>query len=267
MSVRTMAAVWDKSAHAGTELLMLLAIADFADDNGNAYPAVATLAMKCRMTPRNVNHILTQLKASGELEVRLNEGPKGCNRYRIRLDGVGLKPASPLKAASPLKCTSPSEGGFTLNPASLTPEAGFSKPLKPASDEPSLNHQEPSGTSLARPRRLPSCPFEAIVAAYHEALPDLPRVKVVDAKGRRKKLSDFWTFVFTSKRTDGTIRATNADEAMVWIRGFFQRASRNDFIMGRTARGAGHEAWEAGLDYLVSENGRIQVIEKTRDAG
>jgi hypothetical protein len=131
MSVRTMAAVWERSSHAGTELLMLLAIADFADDGGNAYPAVATLASKCRMTARNANLILAALRASGELEVRPNEGPKGTNRYRV-LPAGGLKAASPLKRASPLK------------PASSTPEAGFPKPLKPASDEPSLNHHEPA---------------------------------------------------------------------------------------------------------------------------
>ena len=36
MSVRTMAKVWESSRHAGSDLLMLLAIADFADDDGNA---------------------------------------------------------------------------------------------------------------------------------------------------------------------------------------------------------------------------------------
>ena len=128
MSVRTMARVWDQSAHAGTELLMLLAIADFADDEGNAYPAVPTLAAKCRMSPRNANFILSALRESGELEVRPNEGPRGTNRYKVV---TGLKPASPLKSASPLKPTSP------------TPEAGFPEPLKPTSDEPPLNHQEP----------------------------------------------------------------------------------------------------------------------------
>lgn len=152
MSVRTMARVWDASKHSGTELLVLLAIADFADDNGNAYPAVPTLAEKCRMSPRNANFILSALKASGELEVRSNEGPRGTNRYRIVLPGLEVvKRASPSKGSKPLKPTSPltpeagftPEAPFTLKPTSSTPEAGFLKPLKPTSDEPSLNHQEP----------------------------------------------------------------------------------------------------------------------------
>ncbi len=69
---------------------MLLAIADFSDDDGKAYPSVPTLARKCRMVPRNVNHILAKLKASGELVVKQNEGPRGTNLFFIP-----LKPASP----------------------------------------------------------------------------------------------------------------------------------------------------------------------------
>lgn len=83
MSVRTMARVWAESKHSGTELLMLLAIADFSDDDGRAYPSVAGLAEKCRMKPRNANYILAALQASGELRVRLNQGPKGKNLYQI----------------------------------------------------------------------------------------------------------------------------------------------------------------------------------------
>jgi hypothetical protein len=107
-----MARVWEQSQHAGTNLLMLLAIADFADDDGQAYPAVPTLALKCRMTSRNANLILSVLRKSGELIVRQNEGPRGTNMYLIP-----LKPASPLKDSSSLKRASP------------TPEAGFPKPL------------------------------------------------------------------------------------------------------------------------------------------
>ena len=155
MSVRCITQVLDRSAHSGTELLALVVLADYSDDDGNSYPAVASIARKCRMTPRNANYVLNALQASGELRVLKNEGPKGTNRYRIMLANLGaepLKPASPLKGASPLK------------PASSTPEAGFLKPLKPASDEPSLNRQEPS----SKARRVRSAP--ATVAEF--MLPD-----------------------------------------------------------------------------------------------
>lgn len=132
MSVRTMARVWEQSRHKGSDLLMLLAIADFADDDGYAYPSVPKLAEKCRMSPRNANLVLSVLRESGELDVRQNEGPKGTNLYRVT-----LKDSSPLKNSSPLKR------------ASSPPEESFPIPLKPASDEPSVNHQEPSDGSRA----------------------------------------------------------------------------------------------------------------------
>lgn len=139
MSVRTMSRVWEHSQHAGSDLLMLLAIADFADDAGNAYPAVSTLAEKCRMTPRNANLILANLRKTGELIIRQNEGPKGTNRYQIHLP-------TPEARFTP-------EESFTLKRPSSTPEARFPKPLKPASDEPSVNHQEPSVKSDSRTPR------------------------------------------------------------------------------------------------------------------
>jgi hypothetical protein len=152
MSVRTMARVWEHSQHSGSELLMLLAIADFADDEGRAYPSVDKLAQKCRMSSRNANFILSTLRGTGELEVRRNEGPRGTNLYRI---AAGVKPVSPLKPASSPEAEFTPEEGFTLKPASVAPEAGFPKPLKPASPEPSMNHQEPPESSADKPRRLP----------------------------------------------------------------------------------------------------------------
>lgn len=139
-----MARVWDSSKHSGSELLMLLAIADFSDDAGIAYPAVPTLAAKCRMTPRNANLILAALRRTGELVVRQNEGPKGTNLYQVVFS------QTPEASFTP-------EGRFTLKPASPTPEAGFLKPLKPASDEPSVNRQQPSITRDAvKPHRSKS---------------------------------------------------------------------------------------------------------------
>lgn len=102
MSVRTISVVWEHSQHSGTELLMMLALADFSDDHGNSYPAVATLAEKCRMKPRNANYILSALQASGELEVLPNEGPKGVNRYRIAIERLrGVPAAVPAVPAEP----------------------------------------------------------------------------------------------------------------------------------------------------------------------
>ena len=139
MSVRTMARVWAHSAHSGTHLLMLLAIADSSDDEGNAYPAVPTLAAKCRVKPRNANVILAALRGSGEQQVRQNEGPRGTNRYRIVLTdqgmqrhaGVGLQERAPLQECA------------LLQRLARTSAKACSKPLQGNADEPSLPWRPP----------------------------------------------------------------------------------------------------------------------------
>lgn len=145
MSVRMISRVWDYSAQKGNDLLMLLAIADFADDDGNAYPAVSTLATKCRMKPRNANLILAAIKASGELEVRQNEGPNGTNRYRIILPG------------SPLQVSTGVQKSTVCRNMSITPVETYPKPLQVSTDKPSVNRQEPERGAARSPKgsRLP----------------------------------------------------------------------------------------------------------------
>ncbi|QHE86317.1 helix-turn-helix domain-containing protein [Hydrogenophaga sp. BPS33] len=149
MSVRTMARVWEFSQHGGTHLLMLLAIADFADDQGHAYPSVTTLAEKCRMQQRNAQAILSTLRNSGELEVRPNEGPRGTNLYRIVLVSGGVQGSAPLQRTAPLQPTAPT-------PAVLCMEG-----MQPTAPEPSLNHQEPPVRAKRARRSIDGQTFDA----------------------------------------------------------------------------------------------------------
>lgn len=121
------------------------------------------------------------------------------------------------------------------------------------------------GKADPKPARLPFCPHEQIVALYHEHLPTLPAVKLL-TDARKRAIRKFWEFVLTSKKSNGQPRATNSAEALSWIAAYFQRATLNDFLMGRSAKAPGHESWECSLDFLLSEKGRIQVIEKTKEA-
>ncbi|MEB0112192.1 hypothetical protein QN397_12595 [Variovorax sp. RTB1] len=123
--------------------------------------------------------------------------------------------------------------------------------------------EEPTG-SVGKVASL-LCRTQAVIDAYHEKLPELPRVKVL-SDDRRKAVSKLWKFALTSKKTDGTLRATNVEEAIAWIGGYFERARDNDFVMGRTGRSGEHASWQASIDYLCSERGILQVLEKTARA-
>jgi hypothetical protein len=65
--------VW-QTPYKGAQKLMLLAIADRCDDEGVCFPGVGTLAKKCCVEDRNVQKMIVQLEALGELAVVFNKG-------------------------------------------------------------------------------------------------------------------------------------------------------------------------------------------------
>ncbi|MDQ0068297.1 hypothetical protein J2W34_000071 [Variovorax boronicumulans] len=139
-----------------------------------------------------------------------------------------------------------------------------SKPLRSQEQE-QEQEQEQKTTSLSAEPTAPKCQAEEVVALYHEMLPEMPKVRLMTDK-RKKAIANFWRFVLTSKKTDGTRRAQTADQALTWIRDYFSRARDNDFLMGRTQRAGEHASWQCDLDFLLTDKGKTHVIEKTREA-
>lgn len=130
-----------------------------------------------------------------------------------------------------------------------------------------LSDEANASSSSAKPTRptIP-CPYEAIVEAYHELLPTLPRVRLRDGKAwtaRQKAMRSVWGWVLSSRKSDGTRRAETAEQALEWLRGYFARASENDFLMGRSGRTGEHANWRCDLDFLLTDKGMKHVIERT----
>lgn len=85
MSVRVISAVWEHSKAHGSGLLVLLAIADFANDSGAAWPSIETIAKKARTGVRRTQDLLKELVRIGELTVDYQKARFGCNLYRVQL--------------------------------------------------------------------------------------------------------------------------------------------------------------------------------------
>jgi len=134
--------------------------------------------------------------------------------------------------------------------------------LTPSSSSSSSTSVEREPNGSQSPAKLPNCPTEEVVALYHEVLPELPKIRLMTDK-RKRVISSLWKFVLTTNNPEGLPRATNAEEALAWIRIYFERARENDFLMGRGQRSAEHAGWKCDLDFLLSEKGKIHVIEKT----
>lgn len=111
MSLKVSKRVWANSTAAGSERLMLLAIADFADDDGSAFPSIATLARMCNTGERNAMYLLKALQERGELRVDRNAGRRGTNVYQVLLpevqEGSRVQSASPVKGSAPLQPSAP----------------------------------------------------------------------------------------------------------------------------------------------------------------
>lgn len=82
---------------------------------------------------------------------------------------------------------------------------------------------------------------------------------------RKKAMRNRWVWVFRERREDGRSRATNGDEALAWFRAFFERASHNDWLMGRRPSRA-YPDFKADLDFLLKDAGWKAVIERTEVA-
>lgn len=85
MRLRALDHVWRNSNLKGSALILLLAIADSCNAENTAWPSIAHLAKKGRMTTRNVQLLLKTIKLSGELKVRTSAGPNKENVYKIIL--------------------------------------------------------------------------------------------------------------------------------------------------------------------------------------
>ena len=134
MSVKISSEVWQNSQHKGGDLLVLLVLADFANDDGICWPSVEVLGKKSRMQRRNVQRCLRALEDSGEI-VRMKtggmvDGAALANVYRVRIEGRQIV-AHSSGGASPM----------TLIGASNTTKRGVTHDALTTKEPSEDNHQ------------------------------------------------------------------------------------------------------------------------------
>ena len=140
MSIKIMQWVWDDGPQEATELLVLLAMADIADDEGLCWPSIARIARKCRMSDRNARRIIRRLEDGGWLLTREQRGRNQTNRYTIQ------KPDKKIgQIVRADKCDTENRTNATVKPDT----AMSAEPSRTVSIEPSLfmcAEEEPSSS-------------------------------------------------------------------------------------------------------------------------
>ena len=145
----------------------------------------------------------------------------------------------------------------------------------PPNHKPLTNNQEPiqdqtlSPTALATPPENPGevppekpeplvCPVVQIVEAYHNAMPNNPRCKVLN-DARRRSIRLRW--LEASRMTNEPFGySTQADGILAWKR-FFEVCADSDFLTGKIAGRNGAPPFVADVDFLFSPSGFAKVLE------
>lgn len=134
MSIRVQSEVWEHSKQKGGALLVLLALADNADNSTHhAWPSVADLARRSRMSRRQVQTVLRKLESDKEITVVQVGGIRGERRH-----------ATVYRVFHPDDRRDNCTGAKTarVNYGAQTGAVSDARPAKWSSPQPSENHQK-----------------------------------------------------------------------------------------------------------------------------
>jgi hypothetical protein len=106
MSIAVMTTVWADAPVSGNALLVLLALADWCNDDCECWPAYETLAKKARVSRSTVIRQVNDLERMGLLRINRNCGRANQNVYIVCVDGmaslkgVKMTPPPPEKVSN-----------------------------------------------------------------------------------------------------------------------------------------------------------------------
>lgn len=191
MSVHISSWVWKYSWHSGSDLLVLLALADMAHDDGICWPSLATLCERSRLSERYVRDIIRTLEDSSAVVTTISRGRGHSNVYRV-MTAAGLHGAPLVEKGLPsavLQELAPEEKG--LSPV----EKGAPSSEKGASQRPPSvrNHEE----NRKPPNRVPK-PTERAVAP--QEFSEFDRILIQTFGSEYVPTDAFWNTIWSSYR-------------------------------------------------------------------
>ena len=189
MSVKLMAKAWEMPIPSGKKMV-LLALCDHANDDGECYPSQKNLAKKCSMSSRAISNHIKWLHDCGilESERRQTTNVRKSNRYFISLENYQAANSAHANSAhansaypnmqnfpsehanfAPSYIDEPSERTIRVEPSDICDDAfaPFAPPLElePVADKPPMTAKPKSNT----PNPANTETWQAYRAAYLQA--------------------------------------------------------------------------------------------------
>lgn len=100
MSIVAYRAVWEHSEAQGSARLVLLCLAEHADEDGRCWPSIPRISEMTQVSKRQVSRVLKQLEEDGEISYKPGDGRGNHSQYVILLPivkGDMVSPNEPKK--------------------------------------------------------------------------------------------------------------------------------------------------------------------------
>lgn len=252
MSIKIMAKVWEYYPGSGTELLSLLALADWSDDEGRCFPSMSSIARKIRLQERQAQRLIHKLIDDGYVRVTGNQfggAPGSSRQYQIILSSLtGVIYDTPVIGGTGV--IQDGDGCHARRVTGVTNDTL-------TTNEPSLTVNDSDQASPARKIKaeIPDCPHQQIIELYAKHLPILPQPRIWDSK-RADNLRARWRWVLTAKKSNGKSYAHDLQSALDFFDRFFGYVASSDFLTGRDDKWLGCD-----LAWLVKAENFAKVIE------
>lgn len=254
MSVKIMSAAWDVVGLTSTQKIVLLSLADQANDDGLCWPSAASTSRRTSLCERATRRAIADLEKAGHISRRIQSGKATfyfvhpCTKCTPELNAplhvvpepLHVVPMTPAPGVN-ITVRNRKEPSVTLpdcKPENLTDQivadAGGQNGhiekdnLPPGGDKPA-----------SKPKH--SINHKAIVDLYNKLLPELPRCKLLTDK-RKAAINGCCSVKDTFKSLD------------FW-EAYFSAVRKSDFLMGRS------KDWKADFDFLTTKSKFVKVYE------
>lgn len=254
MSMSLMAKAMNIKVGSPIRKLVLLKLADNANDKGECWPSYQHIADHCECSKSTVRDHIDALEKAGLLVKENRTGTKNgkgnaSNVYHLKLDNpmptTGTPPMPGNGTPMPVGGTPPMPTGGTRTSHSFEPVIEPKTPLPPTggiSPEPAGKNQTPK----PKPEQPSPQDYQAALAIYNDTVADrLPHAVELNDK-RRKGI----------KRLIGQLARKDLQGFRAYVEAFVTNAP--PFYFGDNDRG-----WTANLDYLLRADTLTKVREGT----
>ena len=224
--------------------LTLLALCNYANEDGEAYPSQKALAEKTCLCERAIRTHLVALEEAGLIARKARTRANGSFTSDLFQIYIGATPSgiNCQRQILPTAENDTSQRQILPNPAadSAGPETSLTT---------TITKTNPS---------LLACPVQKIVDLYHEHMPNNPKVKILSEK-RKSTIKKRWLEA-SKLQAEPFGYTTVADGLAAWSM-FFEVCGGSMFLTGRVEPQPGKLPFIADLDFLLAPESFIKTLE------